>query len=125
VTLGSNFSYLKTHRKTTDAATSNMVVDKPKYMTNAFMIISPVRQWRIIPSIQVVGARYNLDHEKLLPSFVRVDLKTAYDITENISVQAGVENIGDVNYGYSGSTAAYGRDTQPGRNYFMGMSYIY
>lgn len=125
VTLGSNFSYLKTHRKTTDAATSNMVVDKPKYMTNAFMIISPVKQWRIIPSIQVVGARYNLDHEKLLPSFVRVDLKTTYDITENISVQAGVENIGDVNYGYSGSTAAYGRDTQPGRNYFMGMSYIY
>jgi len=128
LTIGGNLSYLKTHRNsstTTDSAINRWVIDKPKFMANAYMVITPFEEWRIIPSLQAVGARYDLAGEKLVPGFARVDLKTTYDLTENIMLQVGVENIGDVNYGYSGSTNTASRDNQPGRNYYAGITYTY
>ncbi|MDR0881062.1 MAG: TonB-dependent receptor [Candidatus Adiutrix sp.] len=128
ITLGSNLSYLKTHRKSNENSTNNMVYDKPKFMANAYLIITPLEDWRIIPSLQAVDSRKNLAGDKVLPGFARVDLKTTYDLTENIALQAGIENIGDINYGYSSNTANSGfitRDVQPGRNYYLGMSYTY
>jgi len=134
LTIGGNLSYLRTHRRSQSTGVSDIdgdindwVIDKPKFMTNAYLVITPVEEWKIIPSLQAVDGRYDADGDKILSGFARVDLKTTYDLTENITLQAGVENIGDVDYGYSGTTSGgyIYIENQPGRNYYLGMTYIF
>lgn len=138
LTIGGNLSYLKTHRKSQhsghndiESSLNSWVIDKPKFMANAYLVVSPVEEWQIIPSLQAVGPRFNAKGDKVLPGFARIDLKTSYDLTENIVLQAGVENIGDIDYGYSSTTNTVGgveytyRENMPGRNYYVGLSYTY
>ena len=130
LTLGANLSYLKTHiRSRKFEGKDDAVTERPEFMANAYVIVSPFEELKIIPSVQAMSARMNSFGEKAVPGFARVDLRATYDLMEHIRLEAGVENIGDVTYGYKGTSssrdAEIERDIRDGRNYYLGVSYNY
>jgi iron complex outermembrane receptor protein len=126
--LGANYSY--THRSFDIAADQSVTVpvfaltDVPKHKGFVYASWSPIAALRIVPSVELASNRTTLD--TFVPgaaagtvryyqtgSYVQANLRADYDLTENISLGAGVRNAFDDSY-----TLVDGFP-EPGRRFFV------
>lgn len=115
LTLGANYTYTQAKNKTKHL----IVTDVPKHKFFAYV------DWRIVPSValyisqEAEHGRYYLDDAKTvkLSGFGNTNAKVIYNITKQLSLEAGVSNIFDKNYYYQ---AGY---PEEGRLFFSNMRY--
>lgn len=115
LTLGANYTYTQAKNKTKHL----IVTDVPKHKFFAYV------DWRIVPSIalyisqEAEHGRYYLDDAKTvkLSGFGNTNAKVIYNVTKQLSLEAGVSNIFDKNYYYQ---AGY---PEEGRLFFSNMRY--
>lgn len=115
LTLGANYTYTQAKNKTKNI----IVTDIPKHKFFAYV------DWRILPSValyisqEAEHGRYYLDDAKTvkLSGFGNTNAKVIYNVTKQLSLEAGVSNIFDKNYYYQ---AGY---PEEGRLFFSNMRY--
>ena len=115
LTLGANYTYTQAKNKTKHL----IVTDVPKHKFFAYV------DWRIVPSValyisqEAEHGRYYLDDAKTvkLSGFGNTNAKVIYNVTKQLSLEAGVSNIFDKNYYYQ---AGY---PEEGRLFFSNMRY--
>lgn len=115
LTLGANYTYTQAKNKTKNI----IVTDIPKHKFFAYV------DWRIVPSValyisqEAEHGRYYLDDAKTvkLSGFGNTNAKVIYNVTKQLSLEAGVSNIFDKNYYYQ---AGY---PEEGRLFFSNMRY--
>lgn len=115
LTLGANYTYTQAKNKTKHL----IVTDIPKHKFFAYV------DWRIVPSVafyisqEAEHGRYYLDDAKTvkLSGFGNTNAKVIYNVTKQLSLEAGVSNIFDKNYYYQ---AGY---PEEGRLFFSNMRY--
>ena len=115
LTLGANYTYTQAKNKTKHL----IVTDIPKHKFFAYV------DWRIVPSValyisqEAEHGRYYLDDAKTvkLSGFGNTNAKVIYNVTKQLSLEAGVSNILDKNYYYQ---AGY---PEEGRLFFSNMRY--
>ena len=115
LTLGANYTYTQAKNKTKHL----IVTDVPKHKFFAYV------DWTIIPNVSLYisqeaeHGRYYLDDAKTvkLSGFGNTNAKVIYNVTKQLSLEAGVSNIFDKNYYYQ---AGY---PEEGRLFFSNMRY--
>ena len=115
LTLGANYTYTQAKNKTKHL----IVTDIPKHKFFAYV------DWKIIPNVSLYisqeaeQGRYYLDGAKTikLSGFGNTNAKIIYNVTKQLSLEAGVSNIFDKNYYYQ---AGY---PEEGRLFFSNMRY--
>lgn len=119
LTLGANYTYTQAKNKTKNI----IVTDVPKHKFFAYV------DWKIIPNVSLYisqeaeHGRYSTDgmgkKSKLikLSGFGNTNAKVIYNVTKQLSLEAGVSNIFDKNYYYQ---AGY---PEEGRLFFSNMRY--
>lgn len=115
LTFGANYTYTQAKNKTKHL----IVTDIPKHKFFAYV------DWKIIPNISLYisqeaeQGRYYLDGAKTikLSGFGNTNAKVIYNVTKQLSLEAGVSNIFDKNYYYQ---AGY---PEEGRLFFSNMRY--
>ena len=115
LTLGANYTYTQAKNKTKNI----IVTDIPKHKFFAYV------DWRILPSValyisqEAEHGRFYLDDAKTvkLSGFGNTNAKVIYNVTKQLSLEAGVSNIFDKNYYYQ---AGY---PEEGRLFFSNMRY--
>ena len=115
LTLGANYTYTQAKNKTKHL----IVTDVPKHKFFAYV------DWRIVPSValyisqEAEHGRYYLDDAKTvkLSGFGNTNARVIYNVTKQLSLEAGVSNIFDKNYYYQ---AGY---PEEGRLFFSNMRY--
>ena len=115
LTLGANYTYTQAKNKTKYL----IVTDVPKHKFFAYV------DWKIIPNVSLYisqeaeHGRYYLDDAKTvkLSGFGNTNAKVIYNVTKQLSLEAGVSNIFDKNYYYQ---AGY---PEEGRLFFSNMRY--
>lgn len=115
LTLGANYTYTQAKNKTKHL----IVTDVPKHKFFAYV------DWTIIPNVSLYisqeaeHGRYYLDDAKTvkLSGFGNTNAKVIYNVTKQLSLEAGVSNIFDKNYYYQEGYP------EEGRLFFSNMRY--
>lgn len=115
LTFGANYTYTQAKNKTKHL----IVTDIPKHKFFAYV------DWKIIPNVSLYisqeaeQGRYYLDGAKTikLSGFGNTNAKIIYNVTKQLSLEAGVSNIFDKNYYYQ---TGY---PEEGRLFFSNMRY--
>lgn len=106
----------------TDANTRTMenLTDAPKVVGNIYAEVMPTERLSIVPEVYMTSDFYNSANpdaaNKKSAGFAVFNLKAAYDISKNITVEAGVKNLLDQDYYYNYYFP------EAGRTYFVGLS---
>ena len=117
LTLGANYTYIQAKNKTADRIATN--IPKHKFFVYA--------DWKIVPNVSLYisqeaeHGRYYLDGNNTvkLSGFGNTNAKVSYNVTEQLSIEAGISNLFDKNYYYQ---AGY---PEEGRVYFSNLKYSF
>jgi len=115
LTLGANYTYTQTKNKTKHL----IVTDVPKHKFFAYVDLTIIPNISLYISQEAEHGRYYLDDAKTvkLSGFGNTNAKVIYNVTKQLSLEAGVSNIFDKNYYYQ---AGY---PEEGRLFFSNMRY--
>lgn len=93
------------------------LTDSPEHRLFAYAELRPVEWLSIIPSVEYNSDRYSTTYGVKAKSFAVTNLKLAFHLPHEITLNAGVNNIFDRNYALTEGFP------EPGRNYFVSMQY--
>ncbi len=89
-------SYTYLHTK--DLATKDPLPGRPEHMAKFSLVIEPVAQWTIEPSVTLVSERYQSPTTKPLAPWAKLDIHTAYRVNAGLELYARAENLTDTRY---------------------------
>lgn len=129
--LGANFSYLDWHIRggayalnSTTERDTEFLTSLPKVKANIYAVVTPLEGLNLIPRLEYIGESYfatsrSVVKNKVKPvndEFALLHFKATYDITENFTLEAGVDNMFDTKYAWD--EGYY----MPGRTFYAGLS---
>ncbi|HEY4798884.1 MAG TPA: TonB-dependent receptor [Bacteroidia bacterium] len=112
---GVNYTYIERHNLTNSSV---HFTDVPNTKVFGFVQYEPIKQLRVIASSEYNSSRYGTSYGTQVGDFTLVNASVAYKVWKYISIEAGVNNIFDINYclveGYP----------EEGRNYFVTLRFF-
>ena len=128
--LGGTFSYIDWHirdsalLKGSDEEAFQYVTSLPKVKANAYAVITPLEGLNLIPRLEYIGESYfsttkdnTIGNVKPInDEFALFHFKATYDITENFTIEAGMDNVFDTKYAWE--EGYY----MSGRTFYAGLS---
>lgn len=112
--LETGFAYTYLERR--NLSSSTRLTDTPRNTLNLWADFAPIERLHLIAMLEHADQRWSSDTAKV-SSFTRVDLKASLALTRELSVEAGVSNLGDEDYELSDGYA------EAGRQYFTNLRY--
>ena len=120
LSLGATYSYLEwkiRDRGDISDDTTFKLTDLPRVKANAYAVITPIEGLSLIPRMEYRSESYYTSNSKNTnKEFALAHFKAMYDITENFTLEAGVDNVFDAHYEYEEGYS------MPGRTYYTGLS---
>lgn len=88
-----------THLQARDQATGLTLARRPRHVGRANLVITPMPQWTIEPSVTLVSQRFSGSGEtQRLSPYARFDLHASYQINRTWNAYARFENLTNVRY---------------------------
>ncbi|MGO1888625.1 MAG: TonB-dependent receptor domain-containing protein [Halomonas sp.] len=111
-----NYTYLDAQDRTID----ERLPDRSRHRANASLIWSPTHSFTTRMQTEYIGSQYRSAGEDERPGYTLWNWYADYGVSANVSLQAGVENIGDERLA-NDDASVYGRADE-GRRYFAGVT---
>lgn len=111
-----NYTYLDAQDRTID----ERLPDRSRHRANASLIWSPTHSFTTRVQTEYIGSQYRSAGEDERPGYTLWNWYADYGVSANVSLQAGVENIGDERLA-NDDASVYGRADE-GRRYFAGVT---
>lgn len=111
--LGANYTYIDLDNI---SDSTQRLTDVPKNKFTAHALIQPIEAVDIIAFIEYNSKRW-ASNTLELSGFITLNLKVAYQVHDNISLEAGVNNLNDENYSLADGFPS------AGRQWFLNASY--
>lgn len=131
LTLGGTFSYIDWNIRDSspyqDSGTDQeleYLTSLPRTKANAYAVITPIEGLSLIPRMEYIAESYfassrrdaRNNQKPTTDEFALMHFKATYDITENFTIEAGVDNVFDTTYAWD--EGYY----MPGRTFYAGLS---
>ncbi|MCS2608540.1 TonB-dependent receptor domain-containing protein [Halomonas dongshanensis] len=114
--LSANYTYLDAE----DRTTGERLADRSRHRANAALAWSPAAPFTTRMEVEYIGTQYRSDSEDDRPEYALWHWYADYDLTANVSLQAGIENLGDERLA-NDEASVYERADE-GRRYFAGVT---
>lgn len=114
--LSANYTYLDAE----DRTTGERLADRSRHRANAALAWSPAAPFTTRMEVEYIGTQYRSDSEDDRPEYALWHWYAEYDLTADVSLQAGIENLGDERLA-NDEAGVYERADE-GRRYFAGVT---
>jgi outer membrane receptor for ferrienterochelin and colicins len=114
--LDANYTYLNARNRATD----ERLADRSRHRANATLAWAPLAQLSTRVRIEYIGAQYRSATESERPGHTLLHWYVDYDVSRNLSLHAGIENLTDKRLA-NDDASVYGRADE-GRRYFAGLT---
>ncbi|MFA5703807.1 MAG: TonB-dependent receptor [Advenella sp.] len=112
--LNANYTYLDAIDRTTDTR----LTDRSRHAANATLNWQPAQNWNASLKWQYVGSQRTTSASGYQPAYSILSLYGSYDISQNMTLRAGIENLTDKRLADESVDYAF---TDEGRRLFVGM----